>query len=210
MKSNKIIITDIDWVIVNSNIAFYWAMYHVAWVLWKQITQKDINNFLRNRQYFDSFYGKDINKAYELFKDYCKEETSWELYDIFHWIEETLDECKSMWYKIAAFTDRTKKAANFILQHHWISKYFDEIVSKCDTWVSKPNPDWINKIIQSLRLQTSNVVCYVVDSFVDHQAAINANVPFLWVTTWILQENDWESVSARNIWNFNNLKNFID
>ncbi len=91
MKNNKIIITDVDWVLIDSNIAFYWAMHFIAQNLRKTVTNDLISIFLKNKKFFESFYGKDINKAYELFKDYCKEETSWELYDIFHWIEETLD-----------------------------------------------------------------------------------------------------------------------
>lgn len=78
-------------------------------------------------------------------------------------------------YRLAIFTSRPREEALYTLRKYELDKFFDVIVSLDDVKETKPFPEGILKILDSLRIAPGNVL-YFGDTVDDMIAAKNAGV----------------------------------
>ncbi len=83
--------------------------------------------------------------------------------------------------------------------------------------------DGVEYVSQMMNLGLSREVCEssktredfecilssVWDSNVDFWAAKNANIPFVWVESWVNSKNDWEALSIKSIPNLTHLPEYL-
>ena len=199
------IVTDLDWVLFDSVKVYKEAIWFAAKILWKEISHEEINKHIASRETFEAFFWDQKAKAYQIFHEYCKEEETWEKFNMFPWVKDSLEQLQSSWINIFAFTDRTRKATEVILGHHWLSEIFRwNFISRCCTWVKKPSPTWLNKIMLQNQLSAQNIV-YIWDTHNDFTAWKLAWVQFIWVNSWINSKNDWDNMWIANIDFFPNI-----
>lgn len=66
----------------------------------------------------------------------------------------------------------------FVMERFKLAPYFDMVVTALDVRNPKPHPESIDKIVETLKLDRSEVV-FVGDSEVDKQAADSSGVHFV-------------------------------
>jgi phosphoglycolate phosphatase len=90
---------------------------------------------------------------------------------------ETLSMIRKMGLLTAINTNRTTSMPHLMTRFD-LSHYFDMVVTALDVIKSKPDPESMLKILESLRLNPSEVL-YVGDSIVDLQTAQSSGVTFI-------------------------------
>ena len=95
-------------------------------------------------------------------------------------IIEMLSKLKKHGIKTAVVTNKMYSAATDIVEH-FFGKLIDITVGQIDGVPQKPQPDGINKALESLELPKEKAV-YVGDSEVDCKTAKNAGLPCIGVT----------------------------
>jgi len=80
-------------------------------------------------------------------------------------------------YKMTIFTSDRKKNAELTLNALGIDKYFSEVFGGDSVSMSKPNPEGINKICNSINVSKRNT-SYITDTYSDLIMAEEAELPF--------------------------------
>ncbi|MBQ7548276.1 MAG: HAD-IA family hydrolase [Clostridia bacterium] len=96
-------------------------------------------------------------------------------------IEETVAELKKRGCKIAVVSNKADEAARKVVFDYFGGDLFDMVLGKLDRFPSKPEPDSVIFVADSLGAQKSRCV-YVGDSDVDIMTARNAGLPCIAVT----------------------------
>jgi phosphoglycolate phosphatase len=90
---------------------------------------------------------------------------------------QTLTRLKEMGILRAINTNRTTSIP-FVMERFKLAPYFDMVVTALDVRNPKPHPESIDKIVETLKLDRSEVV-FIGDSEVDKQAADASGVRFV-------------------------------
>lgn len=96
-------------------------------------------------------------------------------------IEETVAELKKRGCRIAVVSNKADEAARKVVFDYFGGDLFDMVLGKLDRFPSKPEPDSVIFVADSLGAQKSRCV-YVGDSDVDIMTARNAGLPCIAVT----------------------------
>lgn len=96
-------------------------------------------------------------------------------------IEETVAELKKRGCSTAVVSNKADEAARKVVFDYFGGDLFDMVVGKLDRFPSKPEPDSVLYVADSLGAQKSRCV-YVGDSDVDIMTARNAGLPCIAVT----------------------------
>ncbi len=174
-KKNKIIIFDLDGVLIDSLPNMKKAL---------RFTSRDLCLELPFKQY-KKFLGLPFEKILEKMKvknDYKKIKGFYEAYSL-KYINEIkikksfLKELNILKkdYLLAIFTSKSKKRTNKIISKY---KIFDDCVTIDDVKRGKPMPEGLLKIIKKFNIQKKNAV-YVGDSIYDFQCAKKAKILYL-------------------------------
>ena len=97
---------------------------------------------------------------------------------LFDGVVEILEFLKSNGKTLHVCTNRTMKTLKPILEHHNLTKYFDQIISCVDLGFKKPDPTCMNNIINNYGLNKDEFI-YFGDSEVDRDFAKNAQIEFV-------------------------------
>ena len=76
-------------------------------------------------------------------------------------------------YPMAVFTGASRGAADMLLDHSGLGRYFYHVVSGDDTEHPKPHPDGLHKVSASMEIATNRML-YIGDSPLDAEAARRA------------------------------------
>ena len=172
---NKVIIFDLDGVLINSISNMKFALHN---------TSKKMNvklNFELYRKYIGLPF-EDIMKKMKIKKDIKEIKKN---YDFFS--EQKIKKIKIkknilkelMFFKknyyLAVFTSKNKKRTLKILKKY---KLFDCIITSDDTLRGKPNPEGLNKIISTLKVKKKNSM-FIGDSLYDYLASNSAKIRYI-------------------------------
>ena len=174
-KKNKIIIFDLDGVLINSLPNMKKALKLTSKKLYLKLSFKKYKKFL----------GLPFEKILENMKienDYKKIKRYYELYSL-KYINQIkikknfLKELRVLKknYYLAIFTSKSKKRTKKIINKY---KIFDDCVTIDDVKKGKPMPEGLLKIIKKFNIKKKNAV-YIGDSIYDYQCAKRANILYL-------------------------------
>lgn len=88
-------------------------------------------------------------------------------------MDKKILESLSKRYKMAVFTGRIRKEAEYVLEKNNVKQYFDNIIAMEDVARKKPNPEGILKIINDVKDKNA---FYFGDMIDDMRAAVSANI----------------------------------
>ena len=174
MKKNKVIIFDLDGVLINSapnmeyalketskklkiNLKFSEYRKHLG-LPFKKIVKKmgfykDVKSI---KKYYEYFSKKKLSKI-KIKNEYIKK----------------LNQLKKNHY-LAVFTSKSKIRTNIILKRY---NLFDKIITSDDVRFGKPHAQGIRKILTSLKLKPKDAL-YIGDSLFDYKAGKSAGVSY--------------------------------
>ncbi|NVM29001.1 MAG: HAD family hydrolase [Candidatus Helarchaeota archaeon] len=148
-----------------------------AWELLSEVEYLEGRKFLEKAEI--AFY------AYTLYKDYSKQCT------LFSGVPELLRNMKSQ-YKIAIVTSGSRADTTELLKEFGIFQYIDAFISADDVENTKPHPEGILKILDTLQISPNEAV-YVGDLPLDIKAGKNAEVKTIAVSTGLVPRGDLEA-----------------
>lgn len=202
-KKNKIIIFDLDGVLINSLPNMRKALRLTSKKLFLELSFKQYKKFLGLP--FEKILQKmKIKNDYKKIKKYY-EAYSLEYIDKIKIKKSFLKELKILKkdYLLAIFTSKSKKRTYKIINKY---KIFDDCVTIDDVKKGKPMPEGLFKIIKKFKIQKKNAV-YVGDSIYDYQCAKKANILYLHAK-WGYEKSN-KTKKLINISNFTKIKKFL-
>jgi len=193
----KIIIFDMDGTLIDSGYSIANTVNYVRECLGLKPMPKDyilenVNDPDINSAEF--FYGaKEFTKYHEkLFKEYYNKHCLINLV-LYDGIKNLLDSLKDE-FKLAVATNANSIYANKMLSHLKINHYFSSIFGYNDVKNPKPNPDMINKILDTHNIKKENAQL-VGDSKKDIMAATSAGIDSVLVN-WGFSNYDEEAIQT--------------
>ena len=173
--SNKLIIFDLDGVLINSLNNMKYALLN---------TEKKMNITLKFELY-KKYLGlpfEDIMKKMGIKKNIKEIKKNYEFFSnkkikkikIRKGFLQELNLLKKK-YKLAIFTSKNKTRTNKVLKPY---NHFDCIISSDDIKKKKPNPEGLIKILTTLKIRKKNCI-FVGDSIYDYQASKSARIKYL-------------------------------
>ena len=204
MKSKKLIIFDLDGVLIDSLSNMKIALKN---------TSKSLNlklNFGQYKKYlglpFEEIMqkmgvNKNIDKIKKKYSFFSKKNLSKIRINQKHLFE--LKELNKN-YNLAVFTSKDKIRTNIIIKKYNIFKH---VISSDDVKRGKPNSEGIIKILNKTKTKKSNSI-YVGDSIYDYKAAKNANIKYLHVK-WGYEKNLGKKYNINKISNFKSIKKYL-
>ena len=148
-----------------------------AWELLKDV------GYLEGRKFLEK--AEIVFFAYTLYKEYTKEST------LFDGVAELLKGAKNS-YKLAIVTSGSRVDTIEILKQFDIFQYIDTIISADDVTQTKPNPEGLQKVLESFNLSPNQAV-YVGDLVLDIKAGKNCGVRTIAVATGLVPKSDLEA-----------------
>lgn len=202
-KKDKIIIFDLDGVLINSLSNMRKALNY---------TSKKINlklSFTKYKKFIGLPFEK-ILKNMNVKNDYIKIKKYYEFYSLKYISEikikksilKELKELKKNHF-LAIFTSKSKIRAKKILNKY---KIFDECQTIDDVKKGKPNPEGLLKIIKKFNIKRKNAV-FIGDSIYDYKCARNANILYLHAN-WGYDKS-FKTKKFINISNLSKIKNYF-
>lgn len=159
-KEVKVILFDLDGVIVDSIDAWYYVfndtLKHFGF---KTISKKDfIKDFGAPIEYDIKTYfkGKSINEVKYIYNINFKKRRGY--VKLFQQSIVVLKKLKKFNIKLGLITNSTRLIASTILNHFKLKKYFSVVVTMDDVKRRKPAPDMILKACKMLRVKPKNTI----------------------------------------------------
>tara|TARA_B100000780_G_C21048475_1_gene420934 strand:- start:184 stop:798 length:615 start_codon:yes stop_codon:yes gene_type:complete len=174
VKKKKVIIFDLDGVLINSAPNMKYALNQTSKKLKIDLKFSSYKNFLGlpfEKIMKNMGYAKNINlikKNYEYFSKKKLMNTK-----ITNQNMIKLTSLKKNYY-LAIFTSKSKLRTNIILKKQ---KIFDHIITSDDVYYGKPHAQGIRKILKILKLIPKDAL-YIGDSIYDYKAAKSAKVKY--------------------------------
>ena len=177
MKDKKLILFDLDGVIINSKKNMEWS--------WKEVQKK-----YSIKKSFDQYFlhvGKPFHEimnalsiddaSHKIEKLYCKESSMrMDLLSFYSGTKECMLDLINKGYLIGIVTSKDKLRTDLIID--MLGVKFDVIKSPSNKLRGKPAPDQLLSAIIEMNVDPSQVV-YIGDATVDSQAAKRAGVDFI-------------------------------
>jgi phosphoglycolate phosphatase len=101
---------------------------------------------------------------------------------VYPYVYEILPEIKNMGIKTAIVSTKYRYRINGILERENLNQFINYVIGGEDVKIHKPNPEGLLIALEKLNIPKSQVL-YVGDSFVDAEAAQNADIKFCAVLT---------------------------
>ena len=202
-KKNKIIIFDLDGVLINSLPNMKKALKLTSNRLYLKLSFSKYKKFL----------GLPFEKILEnmkIKKDFKKIKKYYEFYSL-KYINQIkinknfLKELRVLKknYFLAIYTSKSKKRTKKIINKY---KLFDDCVTIDDVKKGKPMPEGLLKIIKKFNIEKKNAV-YIGDSIYDYQCAKRASILYLHAD-WGYERSN-KTKNLINISNLTKIKNFL-
>jgi len=202
-KKNKIIIFDLDGVLINSLPNMRKALGLTSKKLYIKLSFEKYKKFL-------GLPFEKILKKMKIKNDYreikkCYEYFSLKYINKIKIKKSFLRELKTLKknYFLAIFTSKSKKRTTKIISKY---KLFDDYITIDDVKRGKPMPEGLLKIVKKFNIQKKNAV-YIGDSIYDYQCAKKANILYLhakWGYERSKKANKFLKISS-----FNEIKKFL-
>lgn len=106
-------------------------------------------------------------------------------------IKELLNQLYENWVKLSIFTSRWRLSLLPVLKKFWIDKFFWIMVCREDVKYHKPNPEWLNIILQTYKINDLSKIIMIWDSLSDFYSAKWAWIEFVrpeWIEKKILED----------------------
>ena len=201
MKKNlkkKVIIFDLDGVLINSKMNMYYS--------WKAVQKK----FSLHKIFFDNYFekiGQPFYKILEKLNIKNNKKKIKECYDsnsilnlksikYYPYTIQTLKKLKKRGFILCIVTSKDKKRTNLIVDdYHYL---FSIIQCPQKNLRGKPYPDQINKVIKLLDVK-KNQCLYVGDTYIDYLASKKSKIDFLFAEWGYSKKNKIYKYSVKNI-----------
>ena len=204
MKSKKLIIFDLDGVLIDSLSNMKIALKSTSKALNLKLNFNEYKKYL-GLPFEDIMQKMSVNKNIDIIKKKYSFFSKKNLYKI-RINQKHLFELKKLSknYNLAVFTSKDKIRTNIILKKY---KMFKHVISSDDVKRGKPNSEGIIKILNKTKTKKSNSI-YVGDSIYDYKAAKNANIKYLHVK-WGYEKNLGKKYNINKISNFKSIKKYL-
>ena len=174
MKKNKVIIFDLDGVLINSAPNMRYALnqtskkmnINLQFSLYKNFLGLPFEKIIQNMGIY-----KDVNLIKRNYEYFSKQKLS--KIKIKKKFLLKLNQLKKKYY-LAVFTSKNRSRTKIILSE---KKLFDCIITADDVSSGKPNPQGLKKILKLLKLKPNNCL-YIGDSIYDYKASKLANIKY--------------------------------
>ena len=186
MNKYKLLLFDLDGTLCNTDEMIVQTMF----AIYKEYTPVKVRT--REELYYFSgppiretlkieFPNEDQDKMYEVFKKVSKD-----FYKpcVTPYEDEmkTLKALKEKGYLLGVVTNKGRPLTLYSLEICHIDGLFDVIVTADDVPIPKPNPEGINRAIETLKIKNKGDVLDIGDNDIDYETASNAGVETLLVT----------------------------
>lgn len=186
MPSDFLIIFDLDGTLVDSDINYSLMKAKLKHLISTIVPYNKFQDFISNPRSIlemvefireNDETGEVFKQAWDIIEYY--EELGYETATIKPDVIPTLQKIKEMGYKIAILTNNSRKLTKHALEKFGLRQYVDAIITRDDIKNSKPHPEGINKLMKLFNVKPEKTL-FIGDSWLDREAALNANVRFLY------------------------------
>lgn len=186
--SYKLIIFDLDGVIIDSEKSVTKCYLQACNDIFWDKPYPTIEEFLSH--VWDSLTSMlaklNISEIKDRYREYAfKYQNEIELFED---VKKLIIDLHNNWKIIALVTWKERDRTEKILKQFWLEKYFNQIVTSSDIKNSKPDPEWILKVINDQGISKAESI-YIWDSTNDIMAAKNACIKIISVTWWMHKED---------------------
>lgn len=174
----KAILFDVDGTLLNTHEFIVSAYEHAAASVGNSITREEAERFLHFGKNLGATYAhmlpeKDAELLARRHREFQRDK--FHLIRPFEGARNLLSELKSVGYKLAAVTNRSRASAILSLEQAGLNEFLDAHVSPEDTLRTKPDPEHIHTALRALEREAEHA-WMIGDTYVDIEAAHAAGV----------------------------------
>ena len=180
----KLVIFDLDGTILNTledllqSCNYVLSKYNLENVTLEEV-RKNIGWGIRHLIYEVSKHSEYTDQMFEEYKNYYSEHYN-DFTHPYEGVNEVIDYCLNNNIRIGVYTNKVEDIAQDLCNYHFKDK-FEFVYGNLESRVRKPDPSFINGVIEELGFDKSEVL-YIGDSEVDINTANNAGINGLYLS----------------------------